>query len=222
MPSLNRIQLKALVSGILTSLREFGGTPTKTKVLKLLYLADVENWRDQGSRLTDLNWIFYLYGPWTAEYDPLLSEMEAERLIEVRPGHEDGEAIFVNVIVPTDLGQIGLSTPTYFALKELVERWGLRPTSELLDYVYFDTEPMREAVRGQALDFHSVRPRSAVPLYRSPKSNSNSGEIARVRRSLEAALARDSAESTSADFRPARYDDSFFQAVRSGNLEDDR
>jgi hypothetical protein len=116
MPSLNRTQLKQLISAIASLVREHGGAPTKTKLLKLLYLADVENWRDHGQRLTNLDWIFYLYGPWNREYDELLSEMESEGLVEIRPGREDGEATFINTLRPAKLEQVGLSTPTYFAL----------------------------------------------------------------------------------------------------------
>ncbi len=220
MPYLNRDSLKALVSAILTSIQEQGGAPTKTKLLKLLYLADVENWRDHGDRLTNLNWIFYLYGPWTAEYDALLSEMEQEKLIEVRQGREDGEATFLNPIRPAQLGKVGLSTPTYFALKELIERWGPQRTAELLDYVYFETEPMLEAVRGQVLDFRSVKPRSAVPLYRPVKSKATTGEIERMRRAFRAALS-ENRQSRATDFRPPQYDESFLQAVNSVSLEDE-
>jgi hypothetical protein len=220
MPSLNRAQLKQLVSAIASLIREYGGTPTKTKLLKLLYLADVENWRDHGQRLTDLNWIFYLYGPWTEQYDQLLSEMKSEGVIEVNPGHEDGEATFINALHPAKLEQVDLSTPTYFAIKGLIERWGPQRTAELLDYVYFETEPMVNAVRGQALDFGSVKPRAAVPLYRPVKSQATQGEIARMRRAFQAARS-ENREADATDFKPPRYDESFIQAINSVNLEDE-
>jgi hypothetical protein len=219
MPSLNRDLLKQLVAAIASLIREYGGAPTKTKLLKLLYLADVENWRDHGQRLTDLNWIFYLYGPWTNEYDDLLSEMKSEGLIDIRPGQEDGEATFINALRPAKLENVALSTPTYFALKELIERWGPQRTADLLDYVYFETEPMLNAERGQVLDFGSVKPRSAVPLYRPVKSQATSGEIARMRRAFQSALSENAP--IASDFTPARYDESFIQATSSANLEDD-
>ena len=41
-----------LIAAVATSVREGGGAPTKTKVLKLLYLLDIESYRKTEATLT--------------------------------------------------------------------------------------------------------------------------------------------------------------------------
>ncbi|MFY9530755.1 MAG: hypothetical protein WBC04_13995 [Candidatus Acidiferrales bacterium] len=45
-------QRKDLALGVLNLLNDEGGFATKTKLLKLLYLADIEAYRDQQTTLT--------------------------------------------------------------------------------------------------------------------------------------------------------------------------
>jgi len=62
-------------------------------MLRLL-LADIENDRANGETITGFDWMFYLYGPWAGEYDPLLKELQDEDAIRVQPwasGDIDGE-----------------------------------------------------------------------------------------------------------------------------------
>ena len=41
-------------------------------------------------------------------------------------------------------------------LLEVLKRWGTRKTGEILNHVYFQTEPMEGAVRNQPLDFSLI------------------------------------------------------------------
>lgn len=210
MTPLSHSDLKQLVSGILTLIRHHGGFATKTKLIKLLYLIDVESVRDSGARLTSLDWIFHLYGPWAREYDALLLEMEQEGLI-------DREAPFVNPVSLVDMDRLPLPVSTYLAARQIVERWATEPTRNLLDYVYFETEPMENPVRGERLDFRSVRPRNEVPLYRPVKSTASDKEIEAMRRKF-----RERAVSAPRPkFTPPHYDAAFQEAVNFINREDE-
>jgi hypothetical protein len=71
MAGLSRSDLKLLITGILTLTRHGGGFAAKTKLIKLLYLIEVESVRSTGAQLTTLDWIFHLDGPWAREYDEL-------------------------------------------------------------------------------------------------------------------------------------------------------
>jgi hypothetical protein len=63
------MNLEVLIPAVLTYARAKGGYTTKTKLLKLLYLLDIEAFRKQRSTLTGFRWIFYKYGPWTYNRD---------------------------------------------------------------------------------------------------------------------------------------------------------
>ena len=52
-------QARELTLGILTRIKEREGTANKTKLLKLLYLADIEQYRATGETVTGFDWIFY-------------------------------------------------------------------------------------------------------------------------------------------------------------------
>lgn len=219
MPSLTRPELKELICGILTLIRHRNGFATKTKLIKLLYLADVESYRDRREAVTSLDWIFHLYGPWTNEYDQILSEMHEAGLIELRESQQPTDATFVNPVHLVDLNKIHLPVSTYLAVRHMAERWADVPTRELLDYVYFETEPMMNPVRGERLDFRSIKPRAEVPYYQPVKSDATEKDIKRLRRKLHERSAKSS--QSQQGFTAPRYDAVFFQAVNSMNLEDE-
>jgi hypothetical protein len=47
----------------------------KTRLIKLLYLIDIENYRLNQKVLTGLDWIFYKYGPYAFEVDKFLDKI---------------------------------------------------------------------------------------------------------------------------------------------------
>ena len=49
-------------------------------------------------------------------------------------------------------------------IAQLVRQWGDADINRLLNYVYFDTEPMEHATRGEILDFSTLRhPAREIP-----------------------------------------------------------
>ena len=55
--------LRHLITHLVVELRDMDAGFGKTKLVKLLYLIDVENWRRSRKTLTGLEWNFYHYGP---------------------------------------------------------------------------------------------------------------------------------------------------------------
>jgi uncharacterized protein YwgA len=98
------MNLEVLIPAVLTYVRLQGGYTTKTKLLKLLYLLDIEAFRKRQTTLTGFNWIFYKYGPWTTEYDETLEQLEKSGLIERRPGNKsDLDTVFVDAVASMQL-----------------------------------------------------------------------------------------------------------------------
>jgi len=87
------MSLSDLISAVATFVRDSGGAPSKTKILKLLYLLDIESYRKTGATLTGFEWKFYKYGPWAESYDDALQAaaqankilVNERRLMKVRP-----------------------------------------------------------------------------------------------------------------------------------------
>lgn len=127
----------------------------KTRLIKILYLLDLENYKLKQMILTGLNWIFYKYGPYTFEIEEFLNKIG----IEEEEIYMGGGKIFSKLKKEFGEEDIKLDIETKSIIEKLIEEWGTAELNELLDYIYFDTEPMMKAqTRGEILDFSSVMP----------------------------------------------------------------
>ncbi len=132
----------------------------KTKLVKLLYLIDVENYRRRRKTLSGLEWRFYHYGPYAFEIDEALEELSLDipqETVTTRQGH--------NAIVFRSTRDLSPILSDYVKLPELrlvnrtIQEWGETDFNSLLNHVYFHTEPMKDAKRGDILDFSTVQRR---------------------------------------------------------------
>ena len=206
---------KDLIRAVLSRLRELDATAGKTKVLKLLYLADIEHVRTTGETLTGFDWMFFLYGPWAKDFDEAISQLEAEGAIERRPwvqGDIEGEGFLGKE--PADLNNLIGNTEEYFRTRRLIDTFAQLSTPELLDYVYFDTEPMRDAEKLKPLDFGKVSKR-APQLYRRKASGTPPArvkDLQRARRDNKERVERE-ARSSIASFRTPTHDEHYMKAL---------
>lgn len=171
-----------LVKYILGLSKSYDTTLGKTRLVKLLYLIEVEYFRYFRERLTNLSWRFWHFGPYPMGIDDLLHEGFAEKSIELGDGQ---------VLKTYELADEAESLPSIDAgirgiVGRAMERWADTDLNELLNYVYFDTEPMEGTQRGDFLDFSKVRPMSEAKLkdLRIP-----SEKLASIRERLRKTLA---------------------------------
>ncbi len=118
--------------------------PQITRLVKLMYLTELEYFRQKRERLTDLRWEFYLYGPYPLALRSILGEPDVE-INEWRTGKTSKQLVrdeesFMRAKADFDLEAI---------IGRIVKDWGDADLNQLLDYVYFETEPMRNARRCQ-------------------------------------------------------------------------
>jgi len=138
-----------------------GIAPAKTKLLKLAYLAEVYHKRLTGGRLTDQQWVFWKYGPYLWEYEAMISNEE----IFLKPDETDE---FYAVEARDDYQTKEMGIEEQSAVIRALEH-AADDLNQILDFVYFDTEPMMKAqTRGETLDFDSVMPEEfySVKEYR--------------------------------------------------------
>ena len=147
--------IKPLIGYILEQVREQDGRIGKTALVKLVYLADLEHYRTYGRRITDLHWMFYHYGPYAVELESAINDNIFVRVFGQR---QTGYRFSTSA----ERGEIQrrfndeYDSATRRTVDRIVEEWGLEPLNILLDYVYFETEPMQDVERGQSLDFSTV------------------------------------------------------------------
>jgi hypothetical protein len=203
--------LTELVIAVVSYVTEHGGYITKTKLLKLLYLFDVEYYRAHGKIFTNFQWKYFHLGPWTREFDPLLDSLIASgSLAEQLFERTDFDAKFLRSSESGNLRKPFDNYKDEGILKTVLDLWGSSSTGEILDYVYFRTEPMEHGVRNESLDFSRVL-QQLPETYKRRASTKTTGEIKAMRREFGHKVAK--LPSTSFEFTQPNYDDEFDAAM---------
>ena len=150
-------KLRDLISYVISELRDADIGFAKTKLMKLIYIIDVENYRRRGETVSGLEWRFYHYGPYAFEIDTALGELGIDipqEQVTTQGGHQ--AIVFKSQDLFHGVGALIPSTEKLVARLVLGE-WGMTELNPLLDYVYFHTEPMQDAKRGDLLDFAKIK-----------------------------------------------------------------
>lgn len=209
---------------ILSRVKERGGFVNKTKLLKLLYLADIEHFRKFGSTVTGFDWIFYFYGPWASEYDSLLEELERRDAIALETwASGDHEGASIRLRESRDLDSVIQNADEFFRIRHQIDAWAERSLPELLNYVYFETEPMSDAVSGETLQFGKIT-KEAPKLYRRAKSQAHPEALRRLKEKMQSLqrAAEERRQATLRDFRHPRFDDVYAAAMGELDSEENR
>lgn len=198
-----------LLGAIVTFVQKRGSYVTKTKLLKLLYLFDVEYYRVHRKTFTGLNWKFFHLGPWAAEYDSLVAYAVATDALEQNLGKYDTPLYRATEQVETS--SLGLSVKDEGILRAVLKKWSDVDTPEILDYVYFNTEPMLSGVRSQPLDFSAIQ--DLPPVYKRSSSGASPKEIARRRAAFIERQQKRGSEHSPVRITSPQYDESFDRAM---------
>lgn len=126
----------------------------QVRMTKLIYLIEWEYFAWTRERLTDLDWIFWHYGPWSKKLSSILDEFdepveeEIDNLGLQRVFWKPSEFYPEEIKLPADLKGI---------IARVLETFGNKTTEAIIRYTYFNTEPMQFAERGNPLDFGITR-----------------------------------------------------------------
>jgi hypothetical protein len=159
----NDPDVRSLIAYLVAKARDKGVTLNQTKLVKLLYLIDVERIASGRQALTGLRWVFFHYGPYALELPEILEPMEGGQLIV---GEWNGARLYR--AAPGAPEGDDWPSGTRSLVDNVVRRFAALDLNELLDHVYFHTAPMHRAVRGQPLDMDRAgtapSPRRHAPL----------------------------------------------------------
>lgn len=200
--------LEQLIPAIVSYVNEHNGYVTKTKLLKLLYLFDVEFFRTNRRTFSGFEWKFFHLGPWTSEYEPIVNSLVAKGiLLEQSSSRPEYDTKFFRSSEQHDLSKQFSSFAEEAILRRVLNTWAENSTGEILDYVYFRTEPMEHGIRNERLDFGHIQQETAAKYVRS-SSGATTKDIRRLRKELTTRLS--SIETTKIfEFTPPKYDDQF-------------
>jgi hypothetical protein len=208
------LNVKTLIPAVISYVTGKGGSVSKTKLLKLLYLFDIEYYRHHRKLFTGFDWKFFHLGPWTRELDTELNDLLQHGILIERPYETaEFEAMLLRTEEPIEIRD-ALSDPSDASLlQRVLNDWGQKSTGEILDHVYFRTEPMEHGVRNERLDFSWVSD-DQPELYRRRSSETSPGLIARKKREYLQRLA-ELPHPSHRDVRitEPRYDEEYFEAL---------
>jgi hypothetical protein len=206
--------LSQLITTIVSYVTEHGGYLTKTKLLKLIYLFDVEYYRVHRRTFTELQWKYFHLGPWTREFDPVLGDLVHHgTLLEVASSKPDYDTKFYRPAEHGDIGKLFDKYSDQAILRSVLDTWGESSTGEILDHVYFRTEPMEHGVRNEPLDFTRIS-EQVLPKYSKRPSAKSTKDINRARRTLDEHLAKiETTRTTTFAFTPPRHDAEYLKAM---------
>lgn len=214
--------LNSLITHIATELAHEGIGFGKTKLVKLIYLVDVENYRARRKTLTGLEWIFHHYGPYAFEIDKALAELAFD-IPQESAATAGGHA--ATVFKPSGGVKSRLGEHVRVSELRLVDRviraWGETELNPLLNRVYFHTEPMEDAARGETLDFSKIprRPRAVRAKDGARMSEDRLNEYRRRFREAKAARAKPRRRPLDP---PPRFDRVYQEALARMNQDERR
>ena len=214
--------LTRLIPAMVSYVTEHGGYITKTKLLKMLYLFDVEYYRTHRQTFSGFEWKFFHLGPWTRELDPLLESLVAQTaVVESASTKPEYDTKFYRTPEPIDLQGIFESFRDETTLRVVLDTWAERSTAEILDYVYFQTEPMEFGVRNEPLDFSKI-PEQAPPIYKRQPSGKTKQELEAARRKFASGRVTPTrAAGTQFSVTPPHYDEEFLSALSKLDIAED-
>jgi hypothetical protein len=205
--------IEKLIGAIVTWIAGEGSYVTKTKLLKLLYLFDVDYYRAHRQTFTGFGWKFFHLGPWAAEFDPALEGLVMRGTLLQQRSNNEFETAFYRPGERIDPREPFSNVKDEYILRGMLRRWATRSTGEILDYVYFQTAPMEAGIRNAPLDFSMIQPEQPAAYTRSSSGKTKS-EIERLRTKFEAGQAqRKASQNQRFAFTPPKYDEEYLNAM---------
>jgi hypothetical protein len=162
--------------------RNIWPTLTKTRLIKLAYLVDYFYCKRYQHKLSDIEWVFYLYGPYSFSSEPIIQNRPFS-IKRLETGDLDPELIELNENYSNSLGVDEFEIKQF--VKKIVQDYGDQDLEELIDFIYFETEPMQLVKkRKDTLDFSKI-----VPEEKIIKESLSRTEISTILNKYRGALA---------------------------------
>lgn len=194
---------------------------TTNRLVKFLYLADLYHARVKGGEtITGFPWRFVYYGPYCSKAFAAIEEAANENLICKETydsffGDEKEYHLFwCREDEAEDLGE-QLHIGVIGRLQNAIKKYG-DETPQLLDYVYFETEPMKKALKGDLLDFSTAEKFDPVEKVQLKELSPETIKKAREKiRELNDSLKADRKRLIVAEESAEKYkDDSYYQFLK--------
>ncbi len=125
-----------------------------TRLIKLLYLAEIYYYKQNQERLTDLPWKYYKKGPWCNQINNNIEESDNLHIIEQ---NDFKKVNFTNRNITMSKIRT-LDIKSHNAVLFIFNKYSHFELNLLIAHVYNNTSPMQQAEINSQLDFSLVKP----------------------------------------------------------------
>ncbi|MBV6804653.1 hypothetical protein ACDI97_06800 [Xanthomonas axonopodis pv. fascicularis] len=200
---------------------------TKTALMKYIYLLDCFYAQEHnGTIQSGSGWYLHHYGPFAVNLTSAIDEVSNRGLIQSRSGEYGNKDFSTYWLGEYPIGPeftaLGLSSTLSSRLTGLIRKFqGELP--RLLDYVYFETVPMKGAEPGKPLDFSSL-PDANIGQQLHHTHIKDQSKIMRLLQLSEAIKNKHEARKISTRALNAHkpiYDAHYFKAMADADFEDE-
>lgn len=128
-----------------------------TKLMKLVFLADIEHMQLYGERLCDIEWGWYNFGPFSPSVYGAVETLDAEGLVQ--------DVLMTERRTIRRAGMLENETPTClharhrYAIRRILSRYG-KLSLPAIKQVAYATETMQNAKQGERLDISREKRKS--------------------------------------------------------------
>jgi uncharacterized phage-associated protein len=142
----------ALENCIIYLVDNLQGELTRTKLVKLLFLADLNYYRQKGGSLTEVTYYSYFYGPFSEKIMEAINNLNGFEIEEHCGINPEGKEYYTYAIGKNPrCSEIELVPEGKDVLDSIINQFGYMPLNDLLDYVY-KSEPYRKCKKGDVID----------------------------------------------------------------------
>ena len=143
--------LRKLLTYIVSRLQDEEAAISSIRLIKLLYLIDLEHTAKFGAPLTKINWMFYKHGPYFMEWPTVVRGASLDINPEEIKTESGYQATTYRTYEEPKLDKFIKRYASQVLVNRVLDQWMSDDLEVILEHVY-QTEPMRQSKRGQALD----------------------------------------------------------------------
>ncbi len=148
---MNRNLVRRLLLYTVDQLQDIDAQISTIRLVKMLYLVDLEYFIRHKKTLTEIDWVFYHYGPYFFEFGDVLRsasiDLNAEEVLT-----SSGRGYTYRVLEDQDISRL-VDFATEQQINRTIKKWALEDTRDLLGFVY-NTPPIKKGQRGNPIDFN--------------------------------------------------------------------
>jgi len=160
--------------------------PLRIEVLKLTYLIDVEYYKKFGEKYSELDYVYYNYGPWDRAFHQIIAYMAEVEISEFKMQTQDEKDFYLYTTTgKTPRNDIRLNPEISEILEKIFFVYKHSQLGQMLKIVYTE-EPMASTKQGECIDMSKLKlnSREKRDQYRK-KRKKYLGKISKIEHNIE-------------------------------------